>query len=135
MGDSKTTFLLVEDNQPVAELVAIVFESVARKVLRADTVEEALALIEANPDITESFVDASLHVKGFCNTIPVLERLKARGVKRIVAISAHPDAQAELMRAGCTESLPKPFGVQQLLCLIDKWEEASKQQTYGPAQQ
>ncbi len=116
---SKRKLLLVEDDSAVVGYVRIVFESAGYEVLSADTVESALALIDQHPDITEALVDGSLHVKGFCNTIPVVQRLKMMNLRRIVAISGSPDSQKQLCQAGCTEESPKPFKMPQLLALAE----------------
>ncbi len=117
--------LLVDDEQPILDTSAELFESSGYEVLKAITGEQALELYEKHGDKIKLVV-LDLGMPGM-GGMACLERLKAVAPRiKIIVASGYASSSGvdDVLRAGAEFFLPKPFRLPDLLAktrqLLDK---------------
>jgi PAS domain S-box-containing protein len=120
--DERATLLLVDDDIRNIYAMSSVLEARHFDVLTAINGEEALALIEQNPDIRLVLMDMAMPVLDGYETTRRL-RSELRFERPIIAVTAYAmkDDKAKCLQAGTNDYLPKPVDSKELLRMIDQW--------------
>ncbi|HJU50490.1 MAG TPA: response regulator, partial [Pseudogulbenkiania sp.] len=121
-ADERATLLLVDDDIRNIYAMSSVLEARHFDVLTAINGEEALALIEQNPDIRLVLMDMAMPVLDGYETTRRL-RSELRFERPIIAVTAYAmkDDKAKCLQAGTNDYLPKPVDSKELLRMIDQW--------------
>jgi DNA-binding response OmpR family regulator len=108
------SILVIEDTEPLRELIRAVLEGAGHGVSIAATGQEALAQFHAMP---ADLVIADIYMPD-CHGVDLIRRIRAMAPSVIVlAISgAFHDTEllASAMKHGATSFLQKPFGIDEL---------------------
>lgn len=119
---NKTVKVLVVDDALSAQLsMEQLLKTQRLQVLKASNGEDALALIDANPDISVAIVDAYMdEMNGFELSTKLREK-RSRDLLEIVGVSAKKgrDISAQFIKAGANDYLHKPFIPEEFLCRIN----------------
>lgn len=113
-GPSGTTILIVDDEQPIADIVAEVLSEEGYTTLIASGGEHALAILAVR---RADLMLLDLYMPGVSG-IDVLVHLRTSGVidsMPVVVMTAGTVDMADLGRHGVTRVLPKPFEVDALI--------------------
>jgi CheY-like chemotaxis protein len=120
MSEKSPVALVVEDDQPVRELLADVLSGEGYSTLEAGDGEEAIQLVDelilpANVPCVVVLDMMLPDVSG----LGVLDHLQAQGARvPVVAISASMTQVAAARAAGTQAALAKPFDLYQLVALV-----------------
>ncbi len=111
----------VEDNAANVALVERVAKLGHHDTIWYSTAEEALAgLAKDNPDLI--LVDVQL--SGAIDGLELVKRLRANGVRvPIIAVTAYAMVgdRDKCLAAGCTDYIPKPVSIRQLVSVIKEY--------------
>jgi CheY-like chemotaxis protein len=112
--------LYLEDEPNDAQLVQRYVRATSHRVTIASTVQDAISALDGNPDLI--FVDLMLDKtrQGF----DFVRNLRTQGYEQpIVAITglALPEERDECFAAGCNEVINKPYMINQLADVINKY--------------
>lgn len=111
--------LVLEDEDDIRAFIIINLKRAGYEVLQAASGEEALEIIEKNPDIEIAVLDVMLPgIDGFevCKTIR--ENNKTMGIIMLTAKSQELDKISGLTM-GADDYMPKPFSPAELVARID----------------
>lgn len=111
--------LVLEDEDDIRAFIIINLKRAGYEVLQAASGEEALEVIEKNPDIEVAVLDVMLPgIDGFevCKTIR--ENNKTMGIIMLTAKSQELDKISGLTM-GADDYMPKPFSPAELVARID----------------
>lgn len=114
-----TKILVLEDEDDIRAFIIINLKRAGYDVLEASTGEEALEIIDKNPDIELAVLDVMLPgIDGFevCKTIR--EKNKTMGIIMLTAKSQELDKISGLTM-GADDYMPKPFSPAELIARID----------------
>lgn len=114
-----TKILVLEDEDDIRAFILINLKRAGYDVLEASTGEEALEIIDKNPDIELAVLDVMLPgIDGFevCKTIR--EKNKTMGIIMLTAKSQELDKISGLTM-GADDYMPKPFSPAELIARID----------------
>lgn len=111
------TVLIVDDELPIAEIIAEVLDEEGYTTMVASGGAQALAMLASGqPDL----VLLDLYMPGMSG-LDVLQRLRSVGdfiTLPIVVMTAGTVDTADLNRQGATQVLPKPFEVEALIATV-----------------
>jgi DNA-binding response OmpR family regulator len=112
------TILIVEDEEPVRELLAEVVEEAGYRALRAIHGRHALDLVDQErPDLV--IADVMMPV---LNGVELCRRLKAAaGTSSIPVILISAAGERPARGAGADAFVDKPFNLEQMEALIKRW--------------
>lgn len=111
------TILIVDDEQPIADIVAEVLADEGYTTVIASGGEHALSFLATN---RADLMLLDLYMPGLSG-VDVLAQLRALGALEampVVVMTAGTVDAADLLRNGVTRVLPKPFEVDSLLNLV-----------------
>lgn len=112
------TILLVEDEAPVREVLAMVLEDAGHTVVHAIHGRQALDLVaQQRPDLI--IADIMIPV---LNGTDLCRRLKAAAGTRPIPVILMSAAGAQLADGACADAfLEKPFDLERLEALVERW--------------
>lgn len=120
----KGKVLLVEDNPINQEIAVAMLQSLGVRVELANNGAEAIAML-ARSAFTVILMDCQMPIMdGFQATLFIREQERAAGTHTpIVALTANAvaDDRAECLSIGMDDYLAKPFTLQQLSRLLERW--------------
>ena len=108
------TVLVIEDDGPIAEMLAMLLGDEGYAVRTARTASEALAQAHAN---TPDLITLDLALPG-ADGPALLRALRADGPAPVVVISAHPEMLAPADRALAAAVISKPFDIDDMLASV-----------------
>jgi CheY-like chemotaxis protein len=112
------TILIVDDERPIRELLADILRAEGHEALLAAHGREALARVgQARPDLV--LTDLMMPVMGgaeLCRRLRAGEKTREIPIVVMSTLSAWPAD-----RYGADASLDKPFDLDRLLALVDRW--------------
>jgi len=113
--DQAMTLLIVEDEPEILELLAENLSLLNVKLLTATNGQEALSVMESNPDVTAIISDINMPVM---SGIECLQKLRDRGIETpVIFLTAYTERQklSNAIRLGAYDFLDKPCGISQLI--------------------
>lgn len=113
--------LYIEDNLINRALMERVTQTKGYEVISCTSAEEALEILAQEPI---DLIIADIKLNGPMDGIRFTERLRNQGDKRPIIITTAYEAlysEDEARAAGCTEFLPKPIGVRQILAVLSNY--------------
>lgn len=112
--------LVVEDDSSMRELLSRILEKNNYRVMEAEDGEQALVVLQQNPEISLVITDIRIPKRDGMNLLSVVVQ-SYPGVK-VILITAfgEVDQYLEAMNVGAFEYLNKPFRNQQLLDLVKR---------------
>lgn len=114
-----TKILVLEDEDDIRAFIIINLKRAGYEVLQAASGEEALEVIEANPDIEMAVLDVMLPgIDGFEVCRRIREENKTIGIIMLTAKSQELDKISGLTM-GADDYMPKPFSPGELVARID----------------
>ncbi|MCC4597600.1 response regulator [Xanthomonas campestris pv. phormiicola] len=116
-----TTILLVEDDQTIRELARMMLDADGYRVLSAGTAQEALALLEQDPDVDLIFSDVQMPGGDGMSMVRELRRRAVTIPALLTSGMKHPDAAALPTHTGF---LPKPYSHAGLLAALQRLQPA-----------
>jgi DNA-binding response OmpR family regulator len=120
VGPNECTILVVEDEEPVRELVSDVLRDAGYTVEQAHDGAEALAVLDREPAPHRKLCAVVLDVMlPRLDGVSLLRRLRAHGPGvPVVAMSASEEHLLEAVTAGARGALPKPFDIDDLVDVV-----------------
>ena len=117
------TALLVDDDARNIFALSSVLERRGMKVLTATTGNEAIALVESNPNIAIVLMDIMMPQMDGYQTIGVIRQNPSFGRLPIIALTAKAmkGDREKCLEAGASDYLAKPVNTEQLLLAIRMW--------------
>ncbi|MEH2499175.1 HAMP domain-containing protein/CheY-like chemotaxis protein/predicted transcriptional regulator [Bradyrhizobium sp. AZCC 1678] len=117
------TALLVDDDARNIFALSSVLERRGMKVLTATTGNEAVALVESNPNIAIVLMDIMMPQMDGYQTIGVIRQNPSLGRLPIIALTAKAmkGDREKCLEAGASDYLAKPVNTEQLLLAIRMW--------------
>ena len=117
------TVLLVDDDSRNIFALSSVLERRGMKVLTATTGNEAVALVESNPEIAIVLMDIMMPQMDGYQTIGVIRGDPAFARLPIIALTAKAmkGDREKCLEAGASDYLAKPVNTDQLLLAIRMW--------------
>lgn len=114
-----TKILVLEDEDDIRAFIIINLKRAGYDVLQASSGEEALEIIEANPDIEMAVLDVMLPgIDGFEVCKKIREENKTMGIIMLTAKSQELDRISGLTM-GADDYMPKPFSPAELVARVD----------------
>jgi CheY-like chemotaxis protein len=117
--------LVVEDEEPIRELVADTLWHEGYSILEARDGQQAIHLLDEVilPTAAPCVVVLDMMMPRLSG-VDVLDHLKERGAKLpVVAMSASPMHLAAAQAAGSKATLAKPFDLDQLVAVVDSYAD------------
>lgn len=113
--------LLVEDSVLARDAMRLLLEASGRRVLAVGSVQEAIAVIDAEQPPALALLDLTLPDGTGLQVAQHLRRKSPDTV--IVALTGHDvdDVRAACEEAGCQEILLKPVGGRELIARVATW--------------
>ena len=117
------TALLVDDDARNIFALSSVLERRGMKVLTATTGNEAVELVESNPEIAIVLMDIMMPQMDGYQTISAIRHNPAFGRLPIIALTAKAmkGDREKCLEAGASDYLAKPVNTEQLLLAIRMW--------------
>ncbi|MEH2544615.1 HAMP domain-containing protein/CheY-like chemotaxis protein/signal transduction histidine kinase [Bradyrhizobium sp. AZCC 2262] len=117
------TALLVDDDARNIFALSSVLERRGMKVLTATTGNEAVTLVESNPNIAIVLMDIMMPQMDGYQTIGVIRQNPSFGRLPIIALTAKAmkGDREKCLEAGASDYLAKPVNTEQLLLAIRMW--------------
>ncbi|MEH2615054.1 HAMP domain-containing protein [Bradyrhizobium sp. AZCC 1693] len=117
------TALLVDDDARNIFALSSVLERRGMKVLTATTGNEAITLVESNPNIAIVLMDIMMPQMDGYQTIGVIRQNPSFGRLPIIALTAKAmkGDREKCLEAGASDYLAKPVNTEQLLLAIRMW--------------
>jgi CheY-like chemotaxis protein/signal transduction histidine kinase/HAMP domain-containing protein len=117
------TALLVDDDARNIFALSSVLERRGMKVLTATTGAEAIALVEANPEIAIVLMDIMMPQMDGYQTIGIIRQSPAFRRLPIIALTAKAmkGDREKCLEAGASDYLAKPVNTEQLLLALRMW--------------
>jgi DNA-binding response OmpR family regulator len=109
--------LIVEDDAGISTMIGLALESVGRSVRIAATLSDALRTAD---EIRPVLVLLDIRLRGI-DGLAFLDAYALRGECRVVVMTASENAVAAAARAGADDSLAKPFGLDELFAIVDRY--------------
>lgn len=123
MADNKT-ILLVDDNLDILEAVQFLLEDAGHTVIPVENGDYLDNLDPKNlPDLI--LLDMLLSGKDGGEIAKKLKSSSATKHIPIIMVSAHPSAKEAAKKSGADDFIAKPFDIEQLLEMIDKYLHAN----------
>jgi two-component system chemotaxis response regulator CheY len=116
-----TTILLVEDDQTIRELARMMLDADGYRVLSAGTAQEALAMLERDPDVDLIFSDVQMPGGDGMTMVRELRRRAVTIPALLTSGMKHPDTAALPTHTGF---LPKPYSHAGLLAALQRLQPA-----------
>jgi len=114
------TIMMIEDDDAIRYLLERILEMEGYRVLLADDGIEGLRLISTMTPCRPSLILLDWRMPHMTGG-ELLARLHELGCsQRIVVFSASPETRREALRAGARRFLAKPFGVEELLRMVEE---------------
>ncbi|RXJ99723.1 two-component system response regulator [Arcobacter sp. CECT 8989] len=110
--------LFVEDEDDLIEIISDTLDKLDANYLTAKNGEEALKIIEKNPDLSMIITDINMPVM---NGLEMIERLKQKDISLpIIVMSAHTELEYinKAKELGVNDYLLKPFDFIKFINLI-----------------
>lgn len=110
--------LFVEDEEDLIEIISDTLDKLDSNYLTAKNGEEALKLVEDNPDLSMIITDINMPVM---NGLEMIEELKAKNINLpIIVMSAHTELEYinKAKELGVNDYLLKPFDFIKFINLI-----------------
>lgn len=118
------TILLVDDNLDILEAVQYLLEDAGHTVIPVENGEYLDNLDTKNlPDLI--LLDMLLSGKDGGEIAYRLKQDKATKHIPIIMVSAHPSAKEAAKKSGADDFIAKPFDIEQLLTMIEKYLQAN----------
>ncbi len=118
--DKQKTILLVDDNVDILEAVQYLLEDAGHKVIAVENGEYLEQLDKRNlPDLI--LLDMLLSGKDGGEIAKKLKSFEETRKIPIIMVSAHPSAKEAARRSGADDFIAKPFDIEQLLEMIEKY--------------
>ena len=118
IGNAASRVLVVEDEALVRLSMCEEIERAGFKVYEADNADEAIRLLEANPDIQLIFTD--VHMPGSMDGVKLAHYVRKRWPPvKIIVTSGHPHVTAEQLPKGSL-FLSKPYDPGEVRRQIDR---------------
>ncbi|MBO9883655.1 response regulator [Xanthomonas sp. D-109] len=114
---ASTAILLVEDDQTIRELAAAMLAADGYRVLSAATAQEALEVLERNPEVELIFSDVQMPR---CDGLGMVRKLRRRGITIPALLTSGMHAPDPGMLPPRTGFLPKPYRRADLLAALDR---------------
>lgn len=118
--------LLVEDDVDVMEVTSLLLEDAGYQVWQAKNAAQALRLVGEHPHIGAVFTDVNL--RDGLNGIELAYELRSRGVDASVIVVSGDLGWADTPLKDDMRFLPKPFGRQTLLTVVEEACARTKKQ-------
>ncbi len=124
--------LVVDDSTMIRRNICNLLESQYIRTTQATNGEEALQLLEQNPDITLIISDNYMPVKTGIEMIQEIRRQPNYNDISILGLSGSEDKAitAQYLKAGANDFLHKPFNQEELFCRVNQllnMQEATKE--------
>jgi len=113
---------VVEDSFTMREAVRRMLQSQLFQVLEAENGQQALQLLDANPDIKLIVTDYDMPVMDGFELIRAVRQNHSRDELGIIGMSASGDPllSAQLLKSGADDYVSKPFLVEEFICRVNK---------------
>ncbi len=118
----KPRVLIVDDDDGVRYTIAGILEDHDVEVDQASSAEEALAMLDGNPQTVPGLVITDLRMPGMSG-LDLLDQLIARGdPPKVVLITAHGSERlaVDALKKGAYDYFRKPFEMDELLAVVDR---------------
>ncbi|MDE2026156.1 MAG: response regulator [Patescibacteria group bacterium] len=114
------TILLVDDNLDILEAVQYLLEDAGHRVIPVENGEYLESLSKENlPDLI--LLDMLLSGKDGGEIAYKLKHNELTKHVPIIMVSAHPSAKEAAKKSGADDFIAKPFNIEQLLGMINKY--------------
>ncbi len=112
--------LVVDDSKPVREAVAQLLGTQLYQVLQAENGEQALQVLEDNPDIMLLVTDYDMPKMDGFELIRKIREKSTKNELAIIGMSASGEdlLSVKLIKSGANDFVPKPFQVEEFHCRV-----------------
>lgn len=114
MSSQSTKILVVEDEEMIREILVDEFSEIADEVFFAENGQQALTILEQNPDIDAMFSDISMPIM---DGLELLEEVSKKYPNiASVILSAYGDKKntAKALKLGAMDFIDKPFQIRDV---------------------
>lgn len=113
---------VVEDSSTMREAVRRMLQSQLFQVFEAENGQQALQLLDANPDIKLIVTDYDMPVMDGFELIRAVRQNHSRDELGIIGMSASGDPllSAKLLKSGADDYVSKPFLVEEFICRVSQ---------------
>lgn len=118
---SDLKILIAEDHPVNRKIMETFLQNFGASVFSAEDGEDAIQIIQDNPDIDMIFMDILMPIKSGLDATIELRKMKYKGV--IIACTANSDSNdfAEYRRQGINDIIVKPFKKDLIRATLEKW--------------
>ncbi len=126
LANEKHTVLVVDDSMPMRTKYKNMLENLFFKVLTVAHGEEAVNLIETNPNISLVVTDYNMPVMDGLELTKELRKEHDKNDLPIIAVSSSEDEEviALFLKNGANDYIKKPFSKEEFYCRVDNTIEA-----------
>ncbi len=120
------TVLVVDDSMVIRKQIKMTLENMFFNVIAVAHGEEALNMIQVNPDITLVLTDYNMPVMDGLELVSELRKTHDKKVLSIIALSGNEDDEviALFLKKGANDYIKKPFSKEEFSCRINNTIEA-----------
>ena len=124
------TILLVDDDKLIRQFIGQIFEPNDYTVLTASSADEALLLLDTEPNIDLALLDINLPGDDGFTVMDAIQHNPATADARIIMLTGlhDNDIAAKALRAGAVDFVQKPFSVDELLARVQTHLELKQTQ-------
>lgn len=119
--------LVAEDDGNIREIVRTLFTSWGHETVTADNTDEALSVLNNQPDIDLVFTDYLMPGEGGAAVLLVSKRLRPKRPVIVASGTFDETIIAQLERLGMDEYFPKPYVSKSLKCLIERYAPSASE--------
>ncbi len=113
--------LVVDDSDTQRRYLRALLELQQCRVTEAGDAEQALALLERDPEFSMLITDYEMPGMNGMELIQAIRRSRARDELSIIGVSGHGSSlSARLLKAGANDYLAKPFVVEEFNCRVNQ---------------
>jgi len=118
--------LIVDDSMVFRKVMQNMMKNLFFKVLAVGHGEEALSMLEENPDIKIILTDYAMPVMDGLELTKEVRRTHKKSALSILAISSNEDSEVSAMflKNGATDFIKKPFSKEEFSCRVNNAIEA-----------
>ena len=125
-ANKKHTVLIVDDSMMVRKQLKLLLENLFFKVITVAHGEEALGMLEANPNISLVLTDYNMPVMNGLELTEAIRKNHDKNELSIIALSSSDDEEvvALFLKNGANDYIKKPFSKEEFYCRVNNSIEA-----------